>query len=74
MTMACVTGAPADPDGVCTEHGEHACVLDWTGDRLPSGPDDPVSCGVCGAMVLARNAVMHHDWHATIPAPPQRPR
>lgn len=27
VTYMCVTGAPADEDGVCTEHGETACVI-----------------------------------------------
>lgn len=27
MTGVCISGAPADDDGVCTEHGETACVI-----------------------------------------------
>ncbi|HWL49301.1 MAG TPA: hypothetical protein VNT92_05445 [Acidimicrobiia bacterium] len=27
LVAMCVTGAPVDEDGVCTEHGETACVV-----------------------------------------------
>lgn len=37
MIFQCVGGSPADPEGVCTEHGESACVIGVrVGVRLPS--------------------------------------
>ena len=27
VTYMCVSGSPADDDGVCVEHGETACVI-----------------------------------------------
>ena len=37
MVYRCVGGAQVGTDGVCTEHGETACVI---GVRVPSTRDD----------------------------------
>lgn len=39
--FVCVSGAPADADGVCTEHGETACVVGAVPlETAHAGPDE----------------------------------